>query len=84
MLESWGSSRTLQKRGSIVHLQFADMADNVYNSGIQPDEVAWSKHAEYSPPKRDYGYDPGFSGMAGQPPFAPLVSKLYLWQEVTP
>ena len=84
MLESWGSSRTLQKRGSIVHLQFANMADNVYNSGIQPDEIAWSKHAEYSPPKRDYGYDPGFSGMAGQPPFAPLVSKLYLWQEIVP
>jgi hypothetical protein len=84
MLESWGSSRTLQKRGSIVHLQFADMADNVYNSGIQPSEVAWSKHAAYSPPYRDYGYDASLSGLAGQPPFAPLVSKLYLWQEVTP
>jgi hypothetical protein len=84
MLESWGSSRTLQKRGSIVHLQFADMADNVYNSGILDHEVAWSKHAEYSPPYRDYGYDPAFAGMAGQPPFAPLVSKLYLWQEITP
>ncbi len=83
MLESWGSSRTLQKRGSIVHLQFADMADNVYNSGILPGEVAWSKHAEYSPPYRDYGYDPAFAGMSGQPPFAPLVSKLYLWQEIT-
>lgn len=84
MLESWGSSRTLQKRGSIVHMQFADMADNVRNDGIRPGEIAWSKHAAYSPPYRDYGYDPAFSGMSGQPPFAPLVSRLYMWQEVTP
>jgi hypothetical protein len=84
MLESWGSSRTLMKRGSIVHLQCADMADDVYNSTLQANEVAWSKHAAYSPPYRDYGYDPSLSGMSGQPPFAPLVSKLYLWQEVTP
>ena len=67
MLESWGSSRTLQKRGSIVHLQFADMADNVYNSGMLSGEVAWSKHAAYSPPYRDYGYDPSLAGMSGQP-----------------
>jgi len=84
LLESWGGTRTLQKRGSIVHLQFADMADNVYNSGILPEEVAWTKHAEYSPPVRDYGYDSALSGLAGQPPFAPMVSKLYLWQEITP
>ncbi|MEZ5066553.1 MAG: pilus assembly PilX N-terminal domain-containing protein [bacterium] len=84
MLESWGGSRTLMKRGSVVHMQFANMADNVRNIGMTADEVAWVKHAEYSPPYRDYGYDPSLSGMSGQPPFAPLVSKLYLWQEVTP
>jgi hypothetical protein len=84
MLESWGSSRTLKKLGSVVHLQFADMADDVNNSAIQPGEVAWSKHSEYSPPARDYRYDASLSGMAGQPPFAPLVSKLYLWEEITP
>jgi Tfp pilus assembly protein PilX len=84
MLESWGSSRTLQKRGSIVHLQFADMADTLTNADIAPHEIGWSKHAEYSPPRRDYGYDPALAGLAGQPPFAPLVSRLYLWQEVTP
>jgi hypothetical protein len=84
MLESWGGSRTLLKRGSIVHLQFADMADDVYNSSMGPGEIAWYKHAEYSPPYRDYGYDPSLAGMAGQPPFAPLVSRLYLWQEITP
>jgi hypothetical protein len=82
MLESWGANRTLRKRGSIVHLQFADMADDVHNATIQPHETAWSKHAAYSPPTRDYGYDTALSGMSGQPPFAPLVSKLYLWQEV--
>jgi hypothetical protein len=84
LLESWGGSRTLQKRGSVVHLQFADMADRVDNAGMSPEEIAWSKHAAYSPPYRDYGYDPSLAGMAGQPPFAPLVSRLYLWQEVVP
>ena len=84
LLEAWGGARTLMKRGSIVHLQFADMADDIYNGTMTADEIAWSKHAEYSPPYRDYGYDPSLAGMSGQPPFAPLVSKLYLWQEVTP
>ncbi|MFN8177024.1 MAG: hypothetical protein U0167_03820 [bacterium] len=84
MLESWGGSRTLQKRGSIVHMQFADMADDVHNTGMRSTEIPWSKHAAYSPPFRDYAYDPSFAGMAGQPPFAPLTSRLYLWQEVTP
>ncbi|MDP7032759.1 MAG: pilus assembly PilX N-terminal domain-containing protein [Gemmatimonadota bacterium] len=84
LLESWGGSRTLLKRGSIVHMQFADMADNLNNAGILPEEVAWSKHAAYSPPHRDYGYDPSLAGMSGQPPYAPLVSRLFLWREVTP
>lgn len=84
MLETWGSSRTLVKRGSIVHMQFADMADDVWNSTLTDEQIAWVKHSSYSPPRRDYGYDPSFAGMSGQPPFAPLVSRLYLWQEVTP
>ncbi|MBZ0269095.1 hypothetical protein K8I85_13130, partial [bacterium] len=84
MLESWGSSRTLVKRGSIVHMQFADMADDVWNSTLTDAEIGWVKHASYNPPRRDYGYDPSFAGMSGQPPFAPLVSRLYLWQEVVP
>jgi len=83
MLESWGSSRTLKKLGSVVHLQFADMADDVNNSTIQPGEIGWTKNSEYSPPYRDYRYDSALSGMSGQPPFAPLVSKLYLWEEIT-
>ncbi len=84
LLESWGGSRTLMKRGSICHLQFADMADDPTNAGIQAGETPWTRHAAYSPPFRDYGYDPSLAGMSGQPPFAPFVSRLYLWQEVTP
>lgn len=84
MLESWGGSRTLLKRGSICHLQFADMADDVHNTGMASGETPWTKHSVYSPPFRDYGYDPALAGLSGQPPFAPFVSKLYLWQEVAP
>ncbi len=83
LLEYWGASRTLVKRGSIVHMQFAEMAQNLDNSGIQPGEVGWQLHDGYHPPQRDYGYDPALSGMAGQPPFAPLVARLYIWQEIT-
>lgn len=83
LLEYWGGSRTLYKRGSIVHMQFANMTERVDNSTLDPDEVAWQIHAGYWPPRRDYGYDPSLAGLSGQPPFAPLVSKLYLWQEVT-
>ncbi|MEZ5064243.1 MAG: pilus assembly PilX N-terminal domain-containing protein [bacterium] len=82
LLESWGGSRTLKKYGSIVHLQNADMADNVYNSGIAPEETPWIRNTAYAPPERDYGYDPSLSGMSGQPPFTLLTGRIYLWQEL--
>ena len=53
-----------------------------YNQGMTEDQVAWSRHAAYYPPKRDYGYDTSLSGVSGQPPFAPLLSKLYHWREL--
>jgi hypothetical protein len=83
LLEYWGGSRTLYKRGSIVHMQFANMTERIDNTTLSPGEVAWQIHAGYWPPRRDYGYDPSLGGLSGQPPFAPLVSKLYLWQEIT-
>lgn len=82
LLESWGGSRTLRKLGSIVHLQCADMADNLRNTGKLPEETAWIRFTAYDPPQRDYGYDPSFQGMAGQPPFTPLTGKIFLWQQV--
>ncbi len=82
LLEAWGGSRTLRKLGSIVHLQNADMADNLRNTGRRPEEEPWIRFGAYDPPERDYAYDPSFSGNAGQPPFTILVGRIYLWQQI--
>jgi hypothetical protein len=82
LLETWGGSRTLQKVGSIVHLQCADMADDLRNVGKRPEETAWIRYTAYDPPERDYSYDPALQGNAGQPPFTPLTGKIFLWQQV--
>ncbi|MFN8177455.1 MAG: pilus assembly PilX N-terminal domain-containing protein [bacterium] len=82
LLEAWGGSRTLRKYGSIIHLQFADMADNVRNNGIRPDETAWIRFGAYDPPVRDYEYDPALQASGGQPPFTPLTGKIFLWQQL--
>ena len=83
-LESWGESRTFMTRGSTIHLQFADMADNVDNSGIAPGEIPWVRHSAYTAPFRDYTYDNSLAGMTGQPPFWPISFKISLWQEINP
>ena len=70
--------------GSVAHLQFADMANSVTNSGMTADEIAWAKHSAYAAPHRDYQFDQSLAGMAGQPPFWPRTFKIYLWQEVIP
>lgn len=82
LLESWGGSRTLAKLGSIVHLQCADMADNLRNTGKRPEETGWIRFTAYDPPERDYGYDPSLQSNAGQPPYTPLTGKIFLWQQV--
>lgn len=82
LLETWGGSRTLQKLGSIVHLQKADMSDNLYNTGRGPDEAPWIRFTAYSPPERDYAYDPALQSTAGQPPFTLLTGRIFLWQEI--
>jgi hypothetical protein len=82
LLEAWGGSRTLRKMGSIVHLQCADMANDLRNTGIQPGETAWIRFPAYDPPERDYSYDPSLQGNAGQPPFTPLTGRIFLWQQL--
>lgn len=82
LLETWGGARTLKKLGSIVHLQTADMADDLRNVGRGPDEEPWIRNGAYQPPQRDYGYDPSFAGKSGQPPFTILVGRIFLWQQI--
>jgi len=84
LLEAWGASRILKTRGSTIHLVFADMAEQLDNSGMSDDEIAWRQHSAYTAPHRDSWFDNSLAGMSGQPPFWPSIARLYMWQEITP
>ena len=75
------TSKTVKKRGSIVHLQNATMC-NFSNSNYGPGVSAWTWKTMYEPPTRDYAYDTDLSDPTKQPPFAPYVSKKCYWKEV--
>ena len=81
MLEYWGGSRTLLKRGAIIHLQNANMCDPVANDPAAG-EIGWRVHNEYNPPFRDYGYDADLAEPAGQPPYIPYGGHIFSWREV--
>jgi hypothetical protein len=81
LLEYWGGSRTLMKRGSIVHLQNANMCDPLVNDPGS-DEIGWRKYNEYQPPHRDYGYDADLASPINQPPFIPYGGHIFSWREV--
>ncbi|MGV8120601.1 MAG: pilus assembly PilX N-terminal domain-containing protein [Candidatus Xenobiia bacterium LiM19] len=80
-LETFGSSITVKKRGSIVHLENATMC-NFSNSDYEPGKTAWKWKTSYTPPTRDYGYDSDLSNPTKQPPFAMNVGKKLYWKEV--
>jgi hypothetical protein len=80
-METFGSTRTVKKRGSIVHLQNATMC-NFSNSDYAPGKTAWVYKTTYSAPTRDYGYDTDLSNPAKQPPFAPVVGRKLYWKEI--
>jgi len=87
LLEVWGGGpeRMLVKRGSIMHLQKANMADDPETNILdEPGEIAWQKHSHYMPPVRDYAYDPDLESPWNQPPFALYVAKVFSWEEVVP
>jgi len=78
LLENW-SGKTLQKRGSIIHLQNSNMAE-FDNSNVGPGVTAWITRRDYSPPTRNYGPDPSFA--ANAPPEFPRGGTFVSWQLV--
>jgi hypothetical protein len=83
-LESFGSSRVVKKRGSIVHLQngkLPDAANFNQSSGAGTDDsqVAWYRQIAYDAPFRDYGYDAMLK--TDPPPFAPFAASRALWKQ---
>lgn len=76
LLENWGGSRTLKKRGTIMHLQNAKMA-KFDNSDAGPGINPWILKSHYDAPRRDYGYDPKL--VATSPPLAPVISSKGYW-----
>lgn len=79
LLENW-SGRTLTKLGAVVHLNGGTMANNLNNSGITADQIAWVRKLGYSPPTRVYMYDPDLATPGGQPPFTPLIGHIETWE----
>jgi len=77
LLEDWGTSRTLKKRGSIIHLQNSTMAD-WNNSNVGGGIAAWVTGAQYNPPYRDYGPDPSLA--TNHPPEFPRGAQITSWQ----
>jgi len=77
LLEDWGTSRTLKKRGSIIHLQNSTMAD-WNNSNVGGGVAAWVTGAQYNPPYRDYGPDPSLA--TNHPPEFPRGAQITSWQ----
>lgn len=87
LLEVWGGGpeRVLVKRGSVMHLQGANMVEDPESNIIdEPAEIAWLKHSAYMPPVRDYAYDPDLENPWNQPPYAPFVARVFTWEEVIP
>jgi hypothetical protein len=86
LLEVWSSqNRVLVKRGAIIHLQKANMADDPESNVVdEPGEIAWQKHSNYMPPIRDYAYDPDIANPWFQPPFTLNVAQIFSWEEVIP
>jgi len=77
LLEDWGTSRTLKKRGSIIHLQNSTMSD-WNNSNAGSGIAAWVTGAQYNPPYRDYGPDPSLA--TNHPPEFPRGAQITSWQ----
>ena len=78
LLEKW-SGKTLTKFGSVVHLDGADMCPNLDNADITDDQLAWVRKTGYSPPTRNYLYDPDLADPTKQPPFTPLIGHISSW-----
>lgn len=81
-LENHGGSRVVKKRGTVAHLQNAEMPDaaNFNQSdgeGTPLGQVAWYRRIAYNPPVRDYGYD--LKLKTDPPPFAPFSANRSMW-----
>jgi hypothetical protein len=75
LLENWGGM-TVRKRGSIVHLHNAKMAQFT-NADAGPGITPWIVKSSYAAPNRDYGFDPDF--MTKLPPYSPSSSQKFFW-----
>jgi Tfp pilus assembly protein PilX len=90
LLEDWGVATrysgkdvtpVLRKKGSIIHLENANMA-KLDNSDAGPGVTAWVVKSSYSPPVRDYSYDGDFKNPALQPPYFPSAAQRIIWRDL--
>ncbi|MCE1246524.1 MAG: hypothetical protein LWY06_07770 [Firmicutes bacterium] len=90
LLEDWSVSTkysgkdvdpVLRKKGSIIHLENANMA-KLDNSNAGPGVTAWVVKSVYSPPVRDYSYDSNFQNPSLQPPYFPSAARRIIWRDL--
>ncbi len=78
LLEDW-SDKTLIIHGSIVHFgsNYNFMADNLENSSINDDQIAWIiKDENNSANIVSIIYDSNLATTSFQPPFTPLIGQI--------
>jgi hypothetical protein len=84
------SALTLRRWGSILHMQNAFMA-HIDNHDAGPQTITngkpswytyWIVQSNYSPPQRDYRYNPLFSAEGNLGPLAPAVGTTAMWLQL--
>jgi hypothetical protein len=83
-LENLGGSRTVRKRGSVIHMGNARMSADYDNLESDADESAgitpWIRETAYNPPFRDYQYDPEL--LLDAPPLTPYGGTRERWAHI--
>lgn len=80
LLENW-AGKTLARKGSIIHMNSAIMAQNLNNDVIQANELYWVRNMGYIPPlNNSFTYDPDLATPASLPPYTPLIGHIKSWE----
>ncbi|MFC1508516.1 hypothetical protein ACFL60_02390 [Candidatus Omnitrophota bacterium] len=80
LLEDW-TGMTLTITGSIIHLgsNYVHMAENLDNSGITDDQIAWVRQSNSGSGTRNVIYNPDLATSEGEPPFTPRIGQITNW-----
>ena len=80
LLDDW-AGMTLTITGSIIHLgsNYNYMADNLDNSEITDDQIAWIRQTNSGSGARTVIYNQDLGTAEGEPPFTPRIGQITNW-----